>query len=245
MILRKDIEAAFRTEAIAICDRDTLYQEVDISVKSYATRIGESEIDELHLSKTTYLMCEDLKALYGHLRVGEACLAMSITELSSDLRYRKTCTDTFRHMIEAYIHSTERKSYLDSVSAKSLPVSTVMSDEKKREWMAAAWKAVCASEREGKLYADPGNCLFDYMQSLGRIALEETDIEDSLEFHKEHAALKGTAFESIQSDMSKDAIRKYMNGDSSYILPMAKKFALRRKRREQIMEIEAKRIKGS
>jgi hypothetical protein len=246
MIRTQDLEEAFSTKKVMECGDKEMVTEVTIAISSFAARIGEAVMLEDFLEKTVELMCSDLKKYYRHMHIGEACLAMRTTDLTSDIKYgRKACAETFRHAIDKFLLLPERLAYKESLSAKWLPAPVVMPENEQDKWMRAAWKLVCEAERKRQLYNDPGNALFDYMKSKGKIDMDEADIEDSLEYHRAYAEESNNPFAGIQSELSKEALRKHKHGDSSFIMPMAKKFALRRVRREQIMEIEASKIKAN
>jgi hypothetical protein len=89
----------------------------------------------------------------------------------------------FNKYIRIYMELSERKAALGEVVQKLLPPKPVMTEEELRERMVWAWKGVEKAEREGKLYADTGNVLFDYMSERGKITLEDCDIEESVEYH--------------------------------------------------------------
>lgn len=145
--------------------------------------------------------------------------------------------------LRKYTALNERKvTIANESSAKMLPESAPMSEGELRSFMATKWKLVCEAERQGKLYDDFGNVLFDYMESKGKIKLEECDMEEAVNFHLSCANAPEGVGLGIQQDMSKDAIKRHKKGDSSLLIPKAKRFALRRLRQEQLLEIEARKI---
>jgi hypothetical protein len=149
----------------------------------------------------------------------------------------------FNKYIRLYMELLERKTAIAENMQRLLPPKPAMTEEQLREMMVWAWKGVEKAEREKTLYADTGNVLFDYMNQRGKITLEKCDIEEAVEYHTLLSLNAGTDIGGIQADLSKDAVRLHSQGDSRYIMPMAKKFALRRLNRELIMEREAEEIR--